>query len=82
VEVRWQTRRELLESMVVTEGIVSEGTVGKDESHDGNYGTSDAGAAPKKPRAKRPSGKSVEGRVAVIEQQMKAFAQNSRSLLG
>jgi hypothetical protein len=31
--------------------------VGKDESHDGNYGASDAGAAPKKPRAKRPSGK-------------------------
>ena len=74
--------QELHESMIISEGVVSEG-----EGQTGNgAGTMEAyeapeasaaqdGAAPKKPRAKRASVKSVESRVAAIEQRVETFAQ-------
>lgn len=77
--------QELHESMIVSEGIVSE-----DEGQNGNgtietYEAPEAsaaedGAAPKKPRAKRASVKSVESRVAAIEQRVETFAQELAQL--
>ena len=70
--------QELDESMIVSEG--------EDQNGDGDGAmmetetAPEAGAAPKKPRAKRASVKSVEGRVAAIEQRVEAFAQELAQL--
>jgi uncharacterized coiled-coil protein SlyX len=65
--------QELNESMIVGEGEDLNG--GGDGAMMETETAPEAGAAPKKPRAKRASVKSVEGRVAAIEQRVEAFAQ-------
>ena len=71
--------QELNESMIVGEGEDlnggGEGAMMETET------APEAGAAPKKPRAKRASVKSVEGRVAAIEQRVEAFAQELAQLV-
>ena len=70
--------QELDESMSVGEG--------EDLNGDGDGAMMDtetapqAGAAPRKPRAKRASVKSMEGRVAAIEQRAEALAQELAQL--
>jgi predicted RNase H-like nuclease (RuvC/YqgF family) len=65
--------QELNESMIVGEGEDLNG--GGDGAMMETETAPEAGAAPKKPRAKRASVKSVVGRVAAIEQRVEAFAQ-------
>jgi chromosome segregation ATPase len=68
--------QELNESMIVSE----------DENADGGGATEGSeavavdGTAPKKPRAKRASVKSVEGRVAALEQRVETVAQELAQL--
>lgn len=70
--------QELDESMIVGEG--------EDLNGDGDGAMMEtetapqAGAAPRKPRAKRASVKSMEGRVAAIEQRVEALAQELAQL--
>jgi chromosome segregation ATPase len=70
--------QELDESMIVREG--------EDLNGDGDGAMMEtetapqAGAAPRKPRAKRASVKSMEGRVAAIEQRVEALAQELAQL--
>jgi uncharacterized coiled-coil protein SlyX len=70
--------QELDESMIVGEG--------EDLNGDGDAAMMEtetapqAGAAPRKPRAKRASVKSMEGRVAAIEQRVEALAQELAQL--
>ena len=72
--------QELDESMIVGEG--------EDLNGDGDGAMMEtetapqAGAAPRKPRAKRASVKSMEGRVAAIEQRAEAFAHELAQLTG
>jgi len=70
--------QELDESMIVGEG--------EDLNGDGDGAMMEtetapqAGAAPRKPRAKRASVKSMEGKVAAIEQRVEALAQELAQL--
>ena len=70
--------QELDESMIVSEGEDQNG--GGDGAMMETETAPEAGAAPKKPRAKRASVKSVEGRVAAIEQRVEAFGQELAQL--
>lgn len=69
--------QELDESMIVSE---SEDQNGGGGAMMETETAPEAGAAPKKPRAKRASVKSVESRVAAIEQRVEAFGQELAQL--
>jgi predicted RNase H-like nuclease (RuvC/YqgF family) len=70
--------QELDESMIVSESEDQNGS-GDGAMMETETGP-EAGAAPKKPRAKRASVKSVESRVAAIEQRVEAFGQELAQL--
>jgi len=70
--------QELNESMIIGEGEDLNG--GGDGAMMETETAPQAGAAPRKPRAKRASVKSMEGRVAAIEQRVETFAQELAQL--
>lgn len=70
--------QELDESMIVSESEDQNG--GGDGAMMETETAPEAGAAPKKPRTKRASVKSVEGRVVAIEQRVEAFGQELAQL--
>lgn len=72
--------QELDESMIIGEGEDLNG--GSDGAMMETETAPQAGAAPRKPRAKRASVKSMEGRVAAIEQRAEAFAHELAQLTG
>jgi len=74
--------QELHESMIVSEGEGQNGDGGgiTEANEAPEASAAEEGAAPKKPRAKRPSVKSVEGRIAAIEQRVEAFAREMAQL--
>jgi hypothetical protein len=74
--------QELDESMIIGEGEDPNG--GRDGAmmETETAGAAPDAAAPRKPRAKRASVESMEGRVAAIEQRVEAFAQELAQFTG